>query len=211
MLFSLCACGASSGEKITNENTNVETEQSLVTKVALGDVASTDLLDITLENVELAYYASNTIDDTFLTPTDDTDTIYSASRGNCLVIITYTMTNKDRGGSINFNNGDDTFKCEVKYGEETLKVNGYDLNRNEGNPVLDFAPSAVINSQTGELIESHSADNFILSAGETVTLRVLGIINTEPKNLTDGFELTVAVPDFKGGYENFAYTIPAKQ
>lgn len=210
LALNLSACNNSGDEKASNKDTNVDVAQSSATKVALGEVASTDILDVTLENAEFAFYAENTLNDTYLTPTDDTDTIYSASKGNCLVIITFTMTNKDRGGSINFNNGDDTFEWELKYGEETFNVKGFDLNINKGSDTLDFAPSSIIDRETGKFIESHSGSNYILSAGETVTLKVLGIINTEPKSLNDGFDLTVDIPDFNGEYESFTYTIPAK-
>lgn len=75
MLFSLCACGGSS-DAPTKDNTASAT-------LALGETASTDLIDFILDDSVFTLYASGT-SNAYMEPTDDSNTRYAASLGHFL-------------------------------------------------------------------------------------------------------------------------------
>lgn len=195
MCFGLCACGDAAKQ------------------ISLGETASTDLAEFTLENAELTYYVDNTIDDNIYKPVEDTDTIWAASKGNCLVALTFTVKNNDRAGSISYCDSSSEWKAgwKVRYNKKTYVVKTFDLNENDGRSPMDLSNSAIINLETDEVIERHGSLNYLIHAGETVTFRTFGIINTEPENLTDEFDFIIQVPTVDGHYEQFIYSIPAKQ
>ncbi len=199
MCVSLGACGGSGGSSTKN-------------KLSLGETASTDLAEFTLEKAEFAYYVDNTINDNQYKPIEDTDTIYAASKGNCLVAVTFTVKNNDRAGSLSYCGSFSEWEAgwKVNYNKETYDVKSFDLNENKGRSPMELDHSTVINLETDEVIERHSSTNYLIDAGETVTLRTFGIINTEPENLTDGFDFAIQVPTSDGKYEQFTYSIPAK-
>lgn len=194
IVLSLCACG--------------ETEEEKEEKLTVGNTASTDLAELTLENAQFAYYLNNTfMDENYLLPTDEPNKVFAATLGHCLVSLTFTLTSKDRGSYIdfagNFTDWDPNFT--VTYGGASYTVKGFDLNDNDGSDYfsLDFS---VIGS------EQRMADsmNYLLDAGETVTIRAFGVVAVDPENLTDGFDISVDVPNSQGEYETFTYAIPAR-
>lgn len=189
-----------------------EEEQSAVepaVKLALGETAATDLAEFTLEKCSLTYYVSNESTN-YVEPTDKPNNLFAASLGHCYVSLTFTLANKDRGGSISFA---DTFgewnpDLTVSYGGEDYHVKGFNLNDNAGDYYFRLDFSAVIDRDSGKILNKHNSSNYLLIAGETVTLRSFGIIDVEPDALTDGFEIKVGVPNVGGGYEYFTYTVP---
>ncbi len=194
MCLTLCACG--------------ETEEEKEEKLTVGNTASTDLAELTLENAQFAYYLNNTfMDENYLLPTDEPNEVFAATLGHCLVSLTFTLTSKDRGRYIDFagtfTDWDPNFT--VTYGGASYTVKGFDLNDNDGVDYfsLDFS---VIGS------EQRMADsmNYLLDAGETVTIRAFGVVAVDPENLTDGFDISVDVPNSQGEYETFTYTVPAR-
>ena len=213
LCLSLCACG---GGNDTPETTEAPTETTQaptepVIKLALGETASTDLAEFTLENSTFTYYVSN-VSTNYVEPTDEPNDLFAASIGHCYVSVTFTITNKDRGGSISYAGSFAEWhpNWSVTYGGVDYPVKGYDLNNNAGTGSISLQFSAVVDKETGKVIEKHSSGNYLLSAGETVTLRAFGIIDADPENLTDGFEFTVGVPNSKGEYEYFTYIVPAQ-
>lgn len=156
-------------------------------------------------------FAENSLDDLYLTPTDDSTSMYGAPIGYTLVIPTFEITNKDRAGSLDVGGpfSDWELSWEINYNGETYPVLGWDLNRKEGSD-LDLAPCACMNPITGKYIESSSSSNALIDAGTTEAFRILGMVNMEPSNLNDSFELTVNISNSKGEYEYFTYVIPAK-
>lgn len=195
MCLTLCACG--------------ETEEE---KLDVGKTASTDLAEFTLIDAQFAYYLDNHVNDNYLVPIEETDTMFAASVGHCYVSLTFTLTNKDRGGHINFAGtfGDWDPNFAVTYSGESYPVRGFDLNDNDGGDWLNLSFAASINKETGKLTGQISTDNYLLDAGKTITIRTFGVVAVDPENLTDGFDLSVDVPNSKGEYETFVYTIPAK-
>ncbi len=217
MLLSLCACGGGSDTPTSDvDKTPPATESPVeespaVSKLTLGEVASTDLAEFTLENSQFTYYVSN-VSTNYVEPTEEPNTLFAASIGHCYVSLTFTITNKDRGGSISYAGSFSEWapKWTVSYDGTDYPVKGFDLNNNAGDNSINLSFSAVVDKESGKTIKKHDSMNYLLSAGETTTLRTFGIIDVEPENLTDEYDFTVGVPNSKGEYEYFTYTIPAR-
>lgn len=202
MSLSLCACGGG--------NNSVE-ETPTVPTLALGETASTDLAEFTLENSQFTYYVSN-VGSTYVEPTEEPNELFAASIGHCYVSLTFTITNKDRGGSISYAGGFAEWEPNwtVSYGDTDYPVKGFDLNNNAGYNYINLSVAAVIDKESGNVLAKNGTMNYLLSAGETVTLRTFGIIDVEPESLTDGYDFTVEVLNSQGEYEYFTYTVPAR-
>ncbi len=206
----MSACGGNTEKQTAMLNLE---ETASTAMLNLEETASTDIADLTLENAEFAHYLSATTDNTYLTPIEKTNTMYTAKTGKCYVSLTFTITNKDRGGSISFADpfvsvGDWAPKWNVKYKDEDYTVYGFNLNSD--NYPFNLSSSCVIDKETGEA-KRHDSSNYLLDSGETVTLRTFGIIDVDPESLKDGFELSVQVPNSDGKNETFTYSIPAKE
>ena len=180
-------------------------------KTNLKETVSTDIVDFTLENCELAHYVSN-VSTNYVEATEKPNTMFAAKVGTCFVSMTVTITNKDRGGSIDFAGGFsnwDPASWEVKYNGQTYDMYGFNLNTDNYDSVnLSFA--AFVDKDTNKVISRISSNNTLIDAGETVTIRMFGIIHVDPTSLNDAFDLEVSVPNSAGDYETFVYTIPAK-
>ncbi|MBQ6935511.1 MAG: hypothetical protein IJN49_03080 [Clostridia bacterium] len=208
LCFTLCACSSNDTEE---ETTSTETNTEVVTKYSLGETVSTNLAEFTLENSSLTYYVSNNSTN-YVEPTDTPNTLFAASVGHCYVSVTFTITNKDRGGSISFASFASEWdpKWSVSYNGVDYPVKGYSLNDNAGTDYINLGFSAIVEKGTGNTIRKHTSQNYLLSAGETITIRTFGIIDVDPQNLTDGFEFTVGVPNSNNEYEYFTYVVPAR-
>lgn len=202
MCLSLCAC---------NGDSNVE-------KIAVGETASTDLADFTLDNCQFTYHVNNTIaggEDTFLLPTDEPNGSFDASIGYCYVSLTFTITNKDRGGHINFCGIDDLDPDQwnpnftLSYNGTDYHVNGYDIHDREGSEDFSLHYAVITDQETGERTYPETVNRLIYD-GQTIKIRTFGVINLEPEELTDGFDISVDVLNSKGEYETFVYTVPAR-
>ena len=196
LCFSFAACGNS--------------EKNIV-KSNLKETVSTDIVDFTLENCEFAHYVSN-VSSNYVEPTDKPNTMFAARTGTCFVSMTVTITNKDRGGSIDFAGGFgnwDPAQWKVKYNGETYELYGFNLNTDNYKSInLSFA--ALVDKTTNKVISKIGTTNELIDAGESVTIRMFGIIHVDPTALTDGFDLEVSVPNSTGEYDTFVYAVPAK-
>ena len=145
----------------------------------------------------------------FLRPAEESS-IYGASVGHSLVIPTFTLTNKDRSGSISVADSFDwPLAWSVSYDGNEYPIMSFDLNSNDGGTRgIRLSPAAIINSETGDMIEKNDSSNYLLSAGETVSFRTIGILNMEPASWDDGFDLIIDIPNSSGEYESFTYSIP---
>lgn len=206
LFFSLAACG-SSGDSA--DGSNQEAESSSAAALSLGETASTDIVDVTLTECSLAIFASAVSDASFLRPAEESS-IYGASVGHSLVIPTFTLTNKDRSGSISVADSFDwPLAWSVSYDGNEYPIMSFDLNSNDGGTRgIRLSPAAIINSETGDMIEKNDSSNYLLSAGETVSFRTIGILNMEPTSWDDGFDLIIDIPNSSGEYESFTYSIP---
>lgn len=197
LCFSFAACGNNPEESIVKSN--------------LTEIVSTDIVDFTLENSEFTYYVSN-VSSNYVEPTEKPNTMFAARTGTCFVSMTVTINNKDRGGSIDFGGSFsdwDPASWKVKYNGETYDMYGFDLNVDNYRSIsLSYA--ALIDESTGKVISKVGSSNKLIDAGESVTIRMFGIIHVDPASLKDSFDLEVSVPNSTGEYETFVYTIPAK-
>ena len=172
-----------------------------------GDTVSTDLADFTLEKAEFCYYASG-LSSNFCVPLEKSDgSIYVADTGKVFVWMTFTITNKNRssldiGGSF----ADWPLAFYAIYGDDRYSIRGFDLNSSDGTYGLNLGHSA-FSSDGGKTFEKHSTGNELLSSGETVTIRVVGIVNMDPSNLSDAFDLAVSLPTSSGEDEWFLYAV----
>ena len=197
MCFAFTACG-SNFEKNTQ-------------KFNLKETVSTEIVDFTLENSEFAYYVSNS-SSTYVEPTDKPNSMFASKTGTCYVSMTVTITNKDRGGHIDFGGSFGTWEpseWSVKYNGETYEMFGFDLNH-DNIKAISLQYGAYVDKDTGKTISKIGTNNALIDAGETVTIRFFSIIHIEPESLKDGFNLEVKVPNSAGERETFTYTIPAK-
>ena len=212
MCLSLCACGSGSSEEnnATTTPETTETPKPEISTAQIKETVSTDIVDLTLEHSKLTYYVSNSSSN-YVEATEKANSLFAAKVGTCYVSMTVTVTNKDRGGSLNFCGGFsawDPADWSVTYNGEEYEMYGFDLNMdNYDNISLSYG--AIVNKETGKVIDKVGTGNKLISAGETITLRFFGIIKLDPESLNDGFELNVKVPNSKGEYENFKYTVPA--
>lgn len=140
MCISMCACGNSSVESETTELETTELEttefdpvtEPAITKLNIGETASTDMVEFTLESSALTYYVSN-VSSTYLEPTETPNTTYGANVGDCFISLTFTIHNKNRAGSILFpNHGEHdntSWKVDwtVNYNGTEYAVKGEDL------------------------------------------------------------------------------------
>ena len=182
-----------------------------IPKTNLKETVSTDIVDFTLENSEFAYYVSN-VSSNYVEPTEKPNAMFVAKTGTCFVSMTVTISNKDRGGKINFAGGFgnwDPTSWKVKYNGNTYDMYGFNLNvDNYKSTNLSFA--AFVDKDTNKVLSKIGTSNTLIDAGETVTIRMFGIIHADPASLNDAFDLEVSIPNSTGNYETFVYTIPAK-
>ena len=214
LCLSLCACGNSQDANQTQPaTTTTEATNSTadaINKLSLEEKASTDRAEFTLLKSELTYYVHYTGEaDTVLTSATEAGDTYAASLGDCFVLLTFAITNKDRT-AIGYGGPMPEWdpKWSVSYKGQDYPVNGFNVM--EGFSYIDLQYS-VITSQDGTAIEINKYANHTIDAGETVYMRALGVIDVDPENLTDGYDFTVGIINTAGEYEYFTYFIPAQQ
>ena len=215
LALSLAACGGSGNSGNSEENSNSEndvntsiTNEDDATKYSLGETVSTDIIDFTLDDCQLAIYANATTGASFLKPTED-NTVYGASIGHTLIIPSFTLTNKDRSGNVDVGGstfGDLTLMWTMLYNNQEYNVLCFDLNNNNSFG-MKLSPAAIIDSESGDMISQNQSNNYLLYAGETISFRTLGIVSVETETLNDAFELTINLPNSSGEYEYFTYSI----
>ncbi|MBQ2749140.1 MAG: hypothetical protein IJF34_05095 [Clostridia bacterium] len=214
------------GEEGTATEEELETEATKSVfpaeypRLEMGETAATELTEFTLEKCSFSYYMSGMNDDSCLTPAETPQGLYNSSLGTCYLSLTFTVTNKDRGGSLSFggsptmNDWWQVFWC-VGYEGKGAMVRGYDLNINEGEQFIDFAHAVIVDRESGKVIRKHDSNNYLLDAGETVTIRTFGVVGFEPNDLNDGFELMVGVRNLEGddnaNLDFFVYNVPSRQ
>lgn len=214
MCLALVACDSKTTGDETNpaDTTVVETEppKPEIPTVQLKETVSTDIVDLTLEHSKLTYYVSN-VSTNYVEATDEANSLYAAKIGTCYVSMTVTISNKDRGGSLDFCGGFsawDPADWTVTYNGEEYDMYGFDLNI-DNRDSISLSNGAILDRETGRVIGKVGSSNDLISAGETITYRFFGIIKVDPASLNDGFELNVKVPNSKGEYEEFKYIVPA--
>lgn len=211
LCLSLCACGDKKDTGATKATEQPAPTTEPTVQLELGETASTDIVNFTLDKSQFTLYVSN-VSSNYVEPMDEPNELFNASIGHCYVSLTFTITSKDRGGSLDFAGSfcDWNPKFTVSYGGEEYPVNGFDLNNKSGSSSFTLAYTAVLDRDSGNILYRNDTGNALISAGETITFRSFGVIGVEPENLTDSFKLTVSVPNSNGENERFTYTVPAR-
>lgn len=207
--FSLCSCANNSSTDKENE-TEVNPSQSFT----IGDVISTDIFDLTIDDAQFCFYADGSsmsssyltgkVNDTYYLPTETESSCYVASVGHTLISLTFTVTNKDRvsrriGGTFE-GSGWEFNKWTVRYNGKKYDLNAFNLNNPDGKNFN--IEDAIIRKDDG-FYKADTMDQ-LLDSNESMTIRVLGIVNVDPENLSDNFELNVNVQNSKDKDEKFA-------
>lgn len=174
-----------------------------------GDTVSTDIVDLTIEQASFTYYASSKVDQSWAAPlAEDSGGIFKTNKGRTFVALTFTVTNKDRNTidiGETFQNGWD-FSWKVLYKNASYNIKTFDLNNPDGNYGLSLSFSAI--SKDGRnTFSKYDSSNYLLKAGETITIRTLGLVTMEPEFLDDGFDLIVNVLNSQAKDELFIYSI----
>jgi len=220
MCLSLCACGGGSSGENNTTNTPETTEapkpetteapKPEIPTAQIKETVSTDIVDLTLEHSKLTYYVSNSSTN-YVEATEEANSMFAAKIGTCYVSMTVTISNKNRGGYMDFCGGFsawDPADWSVTYNGEEYEMYGFDLNFDNSDSI-SLMYGAIVDKGNGKVIDKVGASNELIDAGETITLRFFGIIKVDPESLNDGFELNVKVPNSKGEYEDFKYIVPA--
>ena len=216
LCLSMCSCSSTASAEATQsqEATVSETTEPEIVVYNPGEKVSTDLAEFTLERSQFTYYISGKTAD-YMEPRDDGG-FWAASIGYCYVHLVFTITSKDRGNTINF--AGEKYETEwnpkftLFYDGNEYKVNAYNKTDNKGQDYFDmrFSNVQIYDLNTGEKKPPPMRSEYPLHAGETVTLITFGVVNLDPENLTDGYDLSVQVPNSSGEYEIFTYRIPAR-
>ena len=104
MVFTLCSCGSekAASEEVKEEAAVVEetkeaaAQDEAATVVELGETISTDILEITVDSAELAFFASSVNDNTYATPVESTNGIFTTNKGHVFVCLKFGVKNTDR-------------------------------------------------------------------------------------------------------------------
>ena len=134
MCLSFAACDNKTNDNETDsvDTTITETEppKPEIPTAQLKETVSTDIVDLTLEHSKLTYYVSNASTN-YVEATDEANSMFAAKVGTCYVSMTVTVTNKDRGGSLDFCGGFsawDPADWSVTYNGEEYEMYGFDLS-----------------------------------------------------------------------------------
>ena len=215
MVFTLCSCGSekAASEEVKEEAAVVEeTEEAAAqdeaaTVVELGETISTDILEITVDSAELAFFASSVNDNTYATPVESTNGIFTTNKGHVFVCLKFGVKNTDRAKvSLGDNFGGIPFEFYYLTDEVELPLMQFDLNNPDGSGLMNFA-FAVIGTDKDSKLTKAGSSNKLVEANEYLYVQTLGIVNTEPQNLTDSFQLKIYLPNSSGEKEVFIYNV----
>ena len=208
MIFSMPACGKKDAD--TGKQPDEE-----ISYYQLGETISSDIFDFTLNDAVLAYYASASHDSTYATPLESSDGgIFAAAKGHSLLLLTVTVKNTDRAGSISFgsdlggNPGRDSWPLHItaKYNDNMYDVHSFDLSSKDGYYGFNLQFSAE-SKDGGQSFSVHTSGNALLHAGENRAYRIVGVVPFEPESLNDPFELIFKVYDANGNPSLCSYKI----
>lgn len=184
----------------SNDDTSVSVEETVVPEenqtYHLGETASTDVLDFTLETAALAIalhdgtagdYNDICMPKEFEVGKDD-NSLYVAAMGHTMVGFQFCVTNKDR---VETKIADDPIFLSITYGEQE-----YGWENKAG----------IYNSDDG--FDWHGVDNFAkIEASQTKHFRSAADISVEVESLTDPFLMTFNLPTSSGDTKAFTYSI----
>ncbi len=204
MLAFVTACD---NKDITNnENVVINNKENEDKKYLLKEVVGTDKIEVILEKAEFALAANPAINKLYLDPIDrgGTFAVYEAEEGKSFVTMSYSVSNIDSASSINF--------YGLPNGKITYEGNTYILkghvwsNEDPSEDAWDLNPCGIVDEANDTVIHN-TEKHLVLRAGETVSIKIFGILDFEPNSLNDGFEFSFELPNSKNKEEKFTYVI----
>lgn len=203
MCLSLCGCGGGNTPKLS-----------------LGETVSSDLIELTLSDVQLGYFAEAgayrysdkimvNLDEAYL-PSDNSDgfAFFTSSKGHCLVCFDFTIKNIDRD-TLDLGNYfyETNLSFTIDYDGNSFAVNGYSIHSgNDGDSRgLIYGDSAV--SKNGVDFYAYDGQNILIEAGETYRIKVIGVVNFEPNDLSDPFEITAHLLNSSQKNDDFTFSV----
>ena len=192
MCLSLCACGKETDDLSSNAGgtgTNNTQKNDKTGANELGEMVSTDILELTIHDAALSYYATADA-----VPADNSS-VYVANKGKTLVCLEFTLTNTDRA---TLDTRDILLEFNVKQNGNKSRVDGY----KQAGLYLFGMPI----SENGQDFVTNNSSNILISAGSTVRIKYVGIISFDA-DLSSPFELVAKVKTSSGRSEDFLYTI----
>lgn len=216
MILGLVGCSSTPADGInTTEPTKtekpVETESQTVgetpetiKELKLGETASTDIFELTLDNADLAIALENSWGENFFLPKEynaeqDSKNPFVCKTGNTLVAFTFTLNNNDR---VDYSIARDGWiDHNIQYIE--LEYDGQNFGPSYNNE-LRFGCSK---TNDGEWEDIVMMSNVIIDAGSYITIRAYVDIPVKTENLEDTFKFIFHLPNSKGETEDFIYVI----
>ena len=186
---------ADNGMKYYSEDTVDDVRESV--SYQIGDTVSTDIIELTVENADLSYYADETCE-----PVEN-EGFFTSNTGNTLVCLDFTITNTDRADlDTNFLS---LYFTALQNGNYST-VKGYDFNNPDGQYGLNFAHALIAAAPEGGFVENGTS-NLLLYPGSSYQIRVVGVANFEADDLSAPFYLMANIPDSDGNINRFIYAI----
>lgn len=203
LMISVTACGGG-GNDSNNEPTDTPTTQGETTpesqtqELAIGNTAATDIVELTLDQAELAIALHNGSDYAnlfYLTPKEynaekDSQNPFVAPKGHTLIPMTITMSNIDRAGSIDLS---EDLCDEVIYKEEAYPTSVKIQRRLESDDKIEW--------------ENKNASNILIPQAATKTMRLYVDLPVEADSLSDDFKVKFNLPNSDGTTTAFIYAI----
>ena len=186
----------------------IEEIKASVAKV-VGDTVSTDIMEITVNNVGLSYYSEGASTSTSTGKTTNAEEACSpsetgffvANKGRTLVCLDFTLTNTDRDS---LNTNDYIISFYVKQNDDGATVRGYDLNNADGSYGLNLSRMPI--ATNNQDFYTNDTSNVIIRAGDSIRVKYVGVIGFDA-DLLAPFELVVDAKNSSNNNEKFIYTI----
>lgn len=162
----------------------------------VGETVSTDILEITLNDAQLSYYANESLE-----PTENGG-IFTTNKGNTLVRLDFTITNKDR---TTLDTQYLSMYFTVLQNENFSTVMGYDPNYPNGQWGLNYAYAFVAEPEGA--LAANSSSNILLPSEIPLHVIVIGVANFEADDTSAPFYLTANLGNSDKTVEKFMYSI----
>ncbi len=185
-----------------------EIKQAMAKK--LGDMVSSDIIELTVNNAELGWYAQGAQYDSVSKKVTNLNTacapaaesaFFKANKGRTLICLDITIKNTDRS---KLDTGDYIVSFMVTQNGQNATVMGYDLNDEDGRFGLNLS-YAIIAEEDGDFFKNDTS-NILISAGSTVRIKVVCIFKFDA-DLDAPFDLIVSLANSSSSTEEFLYTI----
>lgn len=214
LMLALAACGGGEKTDITSDSdTTSETNtpsnsenpatadptETETQYYQIGDTVSTDIVEFTLDEAELAIALSNMQDETYGMPKEyssqeDAQNPFVAAKGHTYATFTYTLNNLDR---TSFNGELPLVSAQYQDAVSDKQVDCAELS----------AESGVWESNGNNPVSPVYSWHFVLDVGEQRSFRSFIDLPVEAESLTDSFILTAELPVSDGSTASFSYLI----